>query len=191
MVNPNRLDEATEAAAHGHLAAVGVAFLLGAALLRTLRGRGFFAGREEPRLIELLDLVALGTVADVAQLRGLNRAFVTQGLKVMAQRRNVGLAALIDAARLNRAPTCADLGFALGPRINAGGRVGKSDLGVRLLTTEDPGRGAKRSPPSSTGSTRSAGRSRRSVCEAAESLCGGPGQPRRHPRRRRRAGIPA
>jgi single-stranded-DNA-specific exonuclease len=71
-------------AAHGHLAAVGVAFLLGAALLRTLRGRGFFAGREEPKLIELLDLVALGTVADVAQLRGLNRAFVTQGLKVMA-----------------------------------------------------------------------------------------------------------
>src|SRR5688572_32949068 len=137
IVNPNRLDENEAAAVHGHLAAVGVAFLLGAALLRTLRGRGFFAGREEPRLIELLDLVALGTVADVAQLKGLNRAFVTQGLKVMAQRRNIGLAALADAARLHRAPTCADLGFALGPRINAGGRVGKSDLGVRLLTTED------------------------------------------------------
>ena len=115
-----------------------MAFLLGAALLRTLRGRGFFAGREEPKLIELLDLVALGTVADVAQLRGLNRAFVTQGLKVMAGRRNIGLAALADAARLSRAPECRDLGFALGPRINAGGRVGKSDLGVRLLTTEDP-----------------------------------------------------
>lgn len=138
IVNPNRLDENEEGAAHGHLAAVGMAFLLGAALLRTLRGRSFFASREEPKLIELLDLVALGTVADVAQLRGLNRAFVTQGLKVMAGRRNTGLAALADAARLSRAPECRDLGFALGPRINAGGRVGKSDLGVRLLTTEDP-----------------------------------------------------
>ncbi|HYD11330.1 MAG TPA: single-stranded-DNA-specific exonuclease RecJ [Allosphingosinicella sp.] len=138
IVNPNRLDESEEGAAQGHLAAVGMAFLLGAALLRTLRGRGHFADREEPKLIELLDLVALGTVADVAQLRGLNRAFVTQGLKVMAGRRNPGLAALADAARLNRAPECRDLGFALGPRINAGGRVGKSDLGVRLLTTEDP-----------------------------------------------------
>ncbi len=138
LVNPNRLDECAEAAAHGHLAAVGVAFLLGAALLRTLRARGWFADRPEPRLIDLLDLVALGTVADVAQLRGLNRAFVTQGLKVMAGRRNPGLAALADVARLTRAPTCQDLGFALGPRINAGGRVGKSDLGVRLLTTDDP-----------------------------------------------------
>src|SRR3954468_24041580 len=137
LVNPNRLDEAEEAAAHGHLAAVGVCFLLGAALLRTLRARGYFAGRDEPRLIDLLDLVALGTVADVAQLRGLNRAFVAQGLKVMARRGNVGLAALAEAARLVRAPTCHDLGFALGPRINAGGRVGKSDLGVRLLTTCD------------------------------------------------------
>ena len=138
LVNPNRLDESAEGAAHGHLAAVGVAFLLGAALVRTLRARGWFAARPEPRLIDLLDLVALGTVADVAQLRGLNRAFVAQGLKVMAQRRNVGLAALIAASRLTRAPLCHDLGFALGPRINAGGRVGKSDLGVRLLTTEDP-----------------------------------------------------
>ncbi|WP_129792109.1 single-stranded-DNA-specific exonuclease RecJ [Sphingosinicella sp. CPCC 101087] len=138
IVNPNRLDEDEQAAAHGHLAAVGVAFLLGAALLRTLRGRNFFRGGEEPRLIELLDLVALGTVADVAQLKGLNRAFVTQGLKVMARRGNAGLAALADAARLGRAPTATDLGFALGPRINAGGRVGKSDLGVRLLTTDDP-----------------------------------------------------
>jgi len=137
LVNPNRLDE-DEGAAHGHLAAVGVAFLLGAALLRTLRARGWFATRPEPKLIDGLDLVALGTVADVAMLRGLNRAFVAQGLKVMAGRRNIGLAALIDAARLDRAPVCADLGFALGPRINAGGRVGKSDLGVRLLTTDDP-----------------------------------------------------
>jgi len=137
MVNPNRLDEG-EGAAHGHLAAVGVAFLLGAALLRQLRARGWFAGREEPRLIELLDIVALGTVADVAALIGLNRAFVAQGLKVMAARRNPGLNALIEVSRLTRAPTASDLGFALGPRINAGGRVGKSDLGVRLLTTDDP-----------------------------------------------------
>lgn len=137
LVNPNRLDE-DEGAAHGHLAAVGVAFLLGAALLRRLRQQGHFADRAEPRLLDLLDIVALGTVADVAALRGLNRAFVAQGLKVMAQRRNIGLNALIAAARLNRAPTATDLGFALGPRINAGGRVGKSDLGVRLLTTEDP-----------------------------------------------------
>ena len=137
LVNPNRLDEG-EGAAHGHLAAVGVAFLLAAALVRTLRARGFFAGRPEPRLLDLLDLVALGTVADVAALKGLNRAFVAQGLKVMAQRRNIGINALIEAARLTRAPTASDLGFALGPRINAGGRVGKSDLGVRLLTTGDP-----------------------------------------------------
>ena len=137
LVNPNRLDE-DEGAAHGHLAAVGVAFLLGAALLRLLRREGWFASRPEPKLIELLDLVALGTVADVASLKGLNRAFVAQGLKVMASRRNIGLAALIEASRLTRAPTCHDLGFALGPRINAGGRVGKSDLGVRLLTTGNP-----------------------------------------------------
>ncbi len=137
LVNPNRLDEDDEAASHGHLAAVGVAFLLGAALVRNLRARGYFGKRPEPKLMELLDLVALGTVADVAQLRGLNRAFVAQGLKIMAGRRNVGMAALIDASRLTRAPLCSDLGFALGPRINAGGRVGKSDLGVRLLTTHD------------------------------------------------------
>lgn len=137
LVNPNRLDESDEAASHGHLAAVGVAFLLSAAIVRTLRARGFFAARAEPKLMDLLDLVALGTVADLAQLRGLNRAFVAQGLKVMAGRRNVGMAALIEASRLTRAPICSDLGFALGPRINAGGRVGKSDLGVRLLTTED------------------------------------------------------
>jgi len=141
LVNPNRLDE-TEGAAHGHLAAVGVAFLLGAALVRLLRTRGWFETREEPRLLDLLDIVALGTVADVAQLKGLNRAFVSQGLKVMAQRRNIGLNALISASRLTRAPTATDLGFALGPRINAGGRVGKSDLGVRLLTTRDPAEAA-------------------------------------------------
>ncbi|MGJ3648918.1 single-stranded-DNA-specific exonuclease RecJ [Sphingomonas sp. GlSt437] len=137
LVNPNRLDEVDGAAAHGHLAAVGVAFLLGAALLRVLRARGYFAERAEPRLLDLLDIVALGTVADVAALKGLNRAFVAQGLKVMARGGNIGLTALAEASRLTRAPTATDLGFALGPRINAGGRVGKADLGVRLLTTTD------------------------------------------------------
>ena len=138
LVNPNRLDETDLAAEHGHLAAVGVAFLLAIAVIRTLRARGYFETRSEPELMGLLDLVALGTVADVAALHGLNRAFVTQGLKVMARRERVGMAALIDASRLKRAPQCSDLGFALGPRINAGGRVGESTLGVRLLTTSDP-----------------------------------------------------
>lgn len=138
LVNPNRLDEEDLAASHGHLAAVGVAFLLAVATVRVLRERGHFAHRPEPDLFSLLDLVALGTVADVAALHGLNRALVAQGLKVMARRENIGMAALIDASRLNRPPTCSDLGFALGPRINAGGRVGEATLGVRLLTTEDP-----------------------------------------------------
>ncbi|MEP2235342.1 MAG: single-stranded-DNA-specific exonuclease RecJ [Alteripontixanthobacter sp.] len=138
LVNPNRLDESDLAAAHGHLAAVGVAFLLAIATVRTLRQRGFFENRAEPDLRGLLDLVALGTVADVAALHGLNRALVAQGLKIMAHRHNVGMSALIDASRLKRAPFCSDLGFALGPRINAGGRVGEASLGVRLLTTEDP-----------------------------------------------------
>jgi single-stranded-DNA-specific exonuclease len=174
LVNPNRLDEADDAAAHGHLAAVGVCFLLGAALVRTLRARGFFGARAEPRLVDLLDIVALGTVADVAQLRGLNRAFVAQGLKVMAQRKNVGLSALIDAARLTRAATCTDLGFALGPRINAGGRVGKSDLGVRLLTTEDPAEAQ-----AIAAELEQHNEERRAieamVCEAAEALCAAQG----------------
>ena len=138
LVNPNRLDEAETGAAHGHLAAVGVGFLVAVATVRALRLRGFFQDRPEPDLFSLLDLVALGTVADVAALHGLNRALVAQGLKVMARRENIGMAALIDASRLNRPPSCSDLGFALGPRINAGGRVGESTLGVRLLTSEDP-----------------------------------------------------
>jgi len=138
LVNPNRLDESDVGLAHGHLAAVGVAFLLAVETVRRLRAAGYFAARAEPDLFGLLDLVALGTVADVAALHGLNRALVSQGLKVMAKRENIGMSALIDASRLNRAPTCSDLGFALGPRINAGGRVGESTLGVRLLTTHDP-----------------------------------------------------
>jgi single-stranded-DNA-specific exonuclease len=139
LVNPNRLDESDAGAAHGHLAAVGVAFLLGVALVRCLRGKGWFGDhRREPDLMGLLDLVALGTVADVAALHGLNRAFVAQGLKVLARRDRIGMAALMDASRLTRAPQASDLGFALGPRINAGGRIGESTLGVRLLTTTDP-----------------------------------------------------
>lgn len=138
LINPNRLDEGDVGSAHGHVAAVGMAFLLAAALLRELRSRDYFAATPEPKIIDLLDIVALGTVADVARLRTLNRAFVTQGLKVMAERRNIGLNALAEAARLVKPPTARDLGFALGPRINAGGRVGKSDLGVRLLTANDP-----------------------------------------------------
>lgn len=138
IVNPNRLDESHEASGYGHVAAVGMAFMLAVATNRVLRQRGYFTdARPEPRLMDYLDLVALGTVADVVPLKGLNRAFVAQGLKVMAQRRNIGLVALADVARLNRAPRASDLGFLLGPRINAGGRVGRSDLGVRLLTTED------------------------------------------------------
>ena len=138
LVNPNRLDESDIGAAHGHLAAVGMAFLLAVAVVRVLRAKGAFAQTREPDLLSLLDMVALGTVADVAALHGLNRAFVAQGLKVMARRDNIGMAALIDASRLSRAPTSSDLGFALGPRVNAGGRVGEATLGVRLLTCDDP-----------------------------------------------------
>lgn len=137
IVNPNRLDEAPEAAAHGTLCTAGLAFLVGVALNRELRRRGFFTTRPEPRLSDWLDIVALGTVADVVPLVGLNRAFVALGLRRMAARGNAGLAALADVARLTAAPRADDLGFHLGPRINAGGRVGQADLGVRLLATDD------------------------------------------------------
>ncbi|EMD83308.1 Single-stranded-DNA-specific exonuclease RecJ [Pacificimonas flava] len=132
IINPNRLDESAEGSRYGHLAAVGMAFLLAVAVQRELRAQGALPS-PAPDLMGLLDLVALGTVADVVPLTGLNRAFVAQGLKVMARRGNRGLAALAGAARLERAPLASDLGFALGPRINAGGRVGQADLGVRLL----------------------------------------------------------
>ena len=142
LINPNRLDETQPAAAHGHLAAVGLAFLLAVSLNRRLREAGHFTTRPEPQLTQLLDIVALGTVADVAPLTGLNRAYVAQGLKVMRQRRNIGLTALLDVAGVTRPPATRDLGFALGPRVNAGGRVGQADLGVRLLTTTDPAEAA-------------------------------------------------
>jgi single-stranded-DNA-specific exonuclease len=136
VVNPNRLDEA---AGYGQLAAVGVAFLLAVAVNRALRQAGWFTGgRVEPDLKQLLDLVALGTICDVVPLTGVNRALVTQGLKVMGARANVGLAALADVARLNEAPGTYHAGFLLGPRVNAGGRVGAPDLGARLLSTDDP-----------------------------------------------------
>src|SRR5690606_2131234 len=139
VVNPNRLDD-DAGADYGHLAAVGVAFLLAVAVNRVLRLSGWFAnGRPEPDLLSMLDMVALGTVADVVALTGLNRVFVAQGLRVMARRDNVGLATLCDVSRMDRAPTSSDLGFQLGPRINAGGRVGRSDLGTRLLISEQPG----------------------------------------------------
>jgi len=137
IVNPNRLDETPEAAAHATLCTAGLAFLVGVALNRELRRRGFFEHRPEPRLADWLDIVALGTVADVVPLVGLNRALVALGLRRMAARGNAGLAALADVARLDRPPRADDLGFHLGPRINAGGRVGAADLGVRLLATDD------------------------------------------------------
>ncbi len=139
LVNPNRFDELADAgiaAAHAHLCTAGLAFLVAVALRRELRRRGHFACRPEPALEELLDLVALGTVADVMPLLGLNRIFVALGLKRLAKRGNPGLAALLNVAGLSTV-TARDLGFHLGPRLNAGGRVGTADLGVRLLTTED------------------------------------------------------
>ncbi|SDN20056.1 exonuclease RecJ [Methylobacterium phyllostachyos] len=136
VVNPNRLDDLSGL---GHLCAAGVVFLTLVALNRALRQEGFFgAGRPEPALTDALDLVALATVADVVPLTGLNRAFVNQGLTVMRHRGRTGLAALLDAASLSEPPEAWHLGFVLGPRINAGGRIGDSGLGARLLTTADP-----------------------------------------------------
>ncbi|MGH6984894.1 MAG: single-stranded-DNA-specific exonuclease RecJ, partial [Stellaceae bacterium] len=134
VINPNRLDES---GAHGNLAAVGVAFLLAVAVNRALRQAGHYASRTEPDLMTLLDLVALGTVCDVVPLTGLNRALVTQGLKMMRQRGNIGIAALADTARLAERIDAYHAGFILGPRVNAGGRVGVADLGTRLLSTDD------------------------------------------------------
>lgn len=137
VINPNRLDETSP---HGNMAAVGVTYLLVIALNRALRDVGFWhGGRQAPDLLQYLDMVALGTVCDIAKLTGVNRAFVAQGLKIMARRSNVGLAALGDVAKLENRPEAWHCGFFLGPRVNAGGRVGDADLGMRLLTTEDAG----------------------------------------------------
>lgn len=130
VVNPNRQDED---GANGHLCAAGVVFLVLVDANRRMRE----AGEKGPDLMGLLDLVALATVADVAPLIGVNRALVVQGLKVMARRQRPGLVALSDVGRLDRAPTSYHLGFVLGPRVNAGGRIGAADLGARCLSTND------------------------------------------------------
>ncbi len=136
VVNPNRLDEESP---HGGLAAVGVAFLLVVAVNRALRQAGWYKnGRAEPDLLQWLDLVALGTVCDVVPLAGLNRALVAQGIKVARRNANPGLAALAAVAGISEPLDAYHLGFVLGPRVNAGGRVGEADLGARLLATDDP-----------------------------------------------------
>ena len=136
VVNPNRADED---GALGHLCAAGVVFLTLVQCNRILRE----GGQPQPDLIGLLDLVALATVADVAPLIGVNRAFVRQGLAIMARRERPGLVALSDVARLDSAPNAFHLGFLLGPRINAGGRVGRADLGAQCLSCTDATRAAK------------------------------------------------
>ncbi len=128
VVNPNRQDESGDL---GHLCAAGVVFLFLVEINRQMRT----VGKAGPDLMGFLDLVALATVADVAPLVGVNRAFVRQGLRVMAKRQRAGLVALADVARLDTAPTAYHLGYVLGPRINAGGRIGRADLGARLLST--------------------------------------------------------
>ena len=135
VVDPNRIDDDSP---HKQLAAVGVAFLLIVGVNRALRAANWYvAPKVEPDLRQWLDLVALGTVADVVPLTGVNRALVRQGLQVMQKRGNVGLAALADVAKLREAPGAYHLGYMLGPRVNAGGRVGQADLGARLLSSED------------------------------------------------------
>lgn len=136
VVNPNRRDDLSGL---GHLAAVGLTFLAVVAVNRELRNRGFWSEtRPEPDLLSFLHLVALGTVADVVPLKGLNRAFVAKGLIALRRREHVGQTALMDVARLSAPPEPYHLGFLLGPRINAGGRIGRADLGVRLLMESDP-----------------------------------------------------
>ena len=136
VVNPNRLDDLSQL---GHLAAVGLVFMTVVAINRELRARGFWtAERPEPDLLGFLDLVALGTVADVVPLKGLNRAFVAKGLVALRRRDSPGLTALMDIARVGGPPEPWHLGFLLGPRINAGGRIGRATLGVDLLLQEDP-----------------------------------------------------
>ncbi|MEL0206423.1 MAG: single-stranded-DNA-specific exonuclease RecJ [Alphaproteobacteria bacterium] len=133
VINPNRLDED---GTYGHLCAAGVTFIVLVGLIRELRRRDFFGTeRTPPDLMMRLDLVALATVCDVVPLAGLNRAFVGQGIKIMAQRRHPGLTRLADAAGMKAAPDTYALGFLLGPRINAGGRIGSSQTAVQLLST--------------------------------------------------------
>jgi single-stranded-DNA-specific exonuclease len=134
VLNPNRQDDLS---GQGHLAAAGVVFLFLVATTRVLRRDGFYRTGTEPDLLGLLDLVALATVCDVVPLKGVNRALVAKGLQVLRLRHNAGLRALADSARIESAPTCYTLGFILGPRINAGGRIGASGLGAKLLACDD------------------------------------------------------
>ena len=141
IVNPNRRDDLSGL---GHLAAVGLTFMTVVAVNRELRERGFWcAGHPEPDLLTLLDDVALGTVADVVPLVGLNRAFVAKGLIALRRRERMGHRSLMDVARLSGPPEAWHLGFLLGPRINAGGRIGRADLGVKLLLEEDQDKAAQ------------------------------------------------
>ncbi len=137
VINPNRQDDIS---GFGYLCAAGVVMIFIAAINKLLRARGWYSEtRPEPNMLQWLELVALATVCDVVLLKGLNRAYVTQGLKIMARRENVGLAALADVARLKRKPDPHALGFMLGPRINAAGRIGNAALALKLLTTRDRG----------------------------------------------------
>ncbi len=139
LVNPNRPGDQS---GQGNLAAAGVTFVLLAALNREARKRGLFDGKAEPDLRAWLDLAAMGAVCDVTELTGFNRALTTQGLKVMSSWGNIGLKALLDVAKSQGPATTFHAGFVLGPRINAGGRIGRADLGARLLSTEDPAEAA-------------------------------------------------
>lgn len=134
IVNPNRKDETSK---YGYLAAVGVAFLTAVAIVSFFRKKDFFINRPEPSLISLLDIVAIGTVCDVVPLEDLNRAFVVQGLKVLNKRLNPGVEAIVKLLNLEGNLTTYHLGHVIGPRINAGGRVGKSFLGAHLLSSDD------------------------------------------------------
>ena len=141
LINPNRLDDLS---GQGDLAAAGVVFLTLVAVQKQLRADGYYNEQRKPAdLLQLLDMVALATICDVVPLTGLNRAYVQKGLQVMRHRRNVGLRALADVASLQEAPTPYHLGFILGPRINAGGRIGDSALGARLLSCDDEGEAAQ------------------------------------------------
>jgi len=134
VINPNLLNEVFP---HKNLCAAGVSFLFAVAINKKLREENYYSQRKEPNLLNLLDLVALGTVCDVMSLTGLNRAFVSAGLKILKQRKNLGLREICDLAGLDEEPSAYHLGFIIGPRINAGGRVGKSDLGARILSSEN------------------------------------------------------
>ncbi|KJV69428.1 single-stranded-DNA-specific exonuclease RecJ [Candidatus Neoehrlichia procyonis] len=133
VINPNRLDESSS---HTNLAAVGVSFLMVVALHKTLKQKGFFKDKQEPNLLDYLDLVALGTICDVMPITELNRVFIKQGLKVMAARKNVGLKVLSDIIGIQEKPNTYQLGFVIGPHINAGGRIGNASLGASLLSSE-------------------------------------------------------